>query len=441
MSSFKRFHTAASMWGRATLDSFLEYDTPKMVHINSWKAGATNRLIQLLIITYVVGYVIVWNHGYQDIEMVEGTATAKVKGISFTNITNAPDLAIPIEKTEPYNRVWDVSDYVIPPQQTDAFFIMSNMVITPDQTQTFCGDVPGKKSNCDSDVNCTEGSAGAGNGDFTGKCVVYDNRTNETTCEVYSWCPVEDDSLPRTNNPVIPEAEFFTVLIRNSIAFPRFNFNKRNILEERFNCRYDPVKDRFCPIFEIGTILNITGHSFSSVAQEGAIVIVDIQWNCNLDQSHDKCLPYYRFTRSDWDGKDSNGFNFRWSYYYKVDGKLYRTLTKAFGILFKIKISGQAGKFSVVPLMLNIGSGLALLSLATVMCDVVVLYVLKKRHLYKEVKYQNVASNEEECQEIEKIMFSNEKPRSTSSWTSPPLKIQKMSANHKGLESNDILLT
>ncbi|XP_033102381.1 P2X purinoceptor 4-like isoform X2 [Anneissia japonica] len=418
MSSIKGFHTAASIWARAKIDSFLEYDTPKMVHINSWKAGATNRLIQLGIITYVVGYVIVWNHGYQDIEMVEGTATAKVKGTSFTNITNAPDLAIPVEKTDPYNRVWDVSDYVIPPQQTDAFFIMSNMVITPDQTQNYCPELP-EIGKCKDDSECINKDR-IGHGEYTGRCVMYNIKTNETACEIFSWCPVENDTSPRTDNPVIPDAENFTVLIRNSIAFPRFNFKKRNILKDDFKCSYDPLKSRFCPIFRIGKILNITGHPYNTVAKGGAIIIVDIQWDCNLDEPEENCVPKYRFTRSDVDESGANGFNFRWSYYYKINGTLYRTLTKAYGILFKIKISGQAGKFSVVPLMLNIGSGLALLSLATVMCDVVVLYVLKKRHLYKEVKYQNVSHNEEECEEIE---------------------IQKMSANHKGLESNDILLT
>ena len=37
--------------------SFFEYDTPKVVHIKSIKVGLINRLIQLLILGYIVGYV------------------------------------------------------------------------------------------------------------------------------------------------------------------------------------------------------------------------------------------------------------------------------------------------------------------------------------------------------------------------------------------------
>ena len=40
-----------------------------------------------------------------------------------------------------------------------------------------------------------------------------------------------------------------------------------------------------------------------------------------------------------------------------------RTLFKAYGIRFIVEVRGEARKFHVLPLMLNIGSGLALLGL------------------------------------------------------------------------------
>lgn len=43
-----------------------------------------------------------------------------------------------------------------------------------------------------------------------------------------------------------------------------------------------------------------------------------------------------------------------------------RTLFKNFGIKFNVKVSGQAGKFNLVPLLINLGSGLALLGLVKV---------------------------------------------------------------------------
>ena len=35
-----------------------------------------------------------------------------------------------------YRRVWDVTDFVVPPIQNNAFFVMANMVITPNHNQT-----------------------------------------------------------------------------------------------------------------------------------------------------------------------------------------------------------------------------------------------------------------------------------------------------------------
>ena len=36
---------------------FFEYDTPKIVHIRSKKVGIINRLLQLIIIAYIIGSV------------------------------------------------------------------------------------------------------------------------------------------------------------------------------------------------------------------------------------------------------------------------------------------------------------------------------------------------------------------------------------------------
>ena len=52
---------------------------------------------------------IVWKKGYQEFDQVESVVTTKVKGVVYTNFTNH---SIP----DPANRLWDVPDYVIPPQ-------------------------------------------------------------------------------------------------------------------------------------------------------------------------------------------------------------------------------------------------------------------------------------------------------------------------------------
>ncbi|PIO41052.1 hypothetical protein AB205_0158850 [Aquarana catesbeiana] len=48
-------------------------------------------------------------------------------------------------------------------------------------------------------------------------------------------------------------------------------------------------------------------------------------------------------------------------YYRDVNETDYRTLIKAYGIRFDIMVNGKAGKFNIIPTIINIGSGLALM--------------------------------------------------------------------------------
>ena len=42
-----------------------------------------------------------------------------------------------------YDRVWDEADYVVPPAENGAFFVTTNVVITPNQTWGHCPEVSG----------------------------------------------------------------------------------------------------------------------------------------------------------------------------------------------------------------------------------------------------------------------------------------------------------
>lgn len=49
----------------------------------------------------------IYQKGYQETETVVSGVTTKVKGISMTNLSHIPAIG---------SRVWDVADYVMPPQ-------------------------------------------------------------------------------------------------------------------------------------------------------------------------------------------------------------------------------------------------------------------------------------------------------------------------------------
>ncbi|XP_048677742.1 P2X purinoceptor 4-like isoform X5 [Caretta caretta] len=355
-----------------------EYDTPRIVLIKSRKVGLVNRAVQLAILAYVIGWVFVWEKGYQETDSVVSSVTAKVKGITMTNTS---ELGL---------RVWDVADYVIPPQ------------------------LPDKTTVCNSSEDCSAGYIGThSNGVQTGKCRKYS--TSVKTCEIYAWCPVENDThLPKP--AFLKDAENFTILVKNNIWYPKFNFTRRNILPSISTtylktCIYHPKTDPFCPIFRVRQIVEAAGQNFQEMAVEGGVMGVQINWNCDLDKPAYYCVPKYTFRRLD--NKDANhrvspGYNFRFAKYYKdASGTDSRTLIKAYGIRFDIMVFGKvalcflnlmvfgkAGKFDIIPTMINIGSGLALFGVATVLCDIVVLYFMKKRYYYREKKYKYVEDYE-----------------------------------------------
>ncbi|XP_023601850.1 P2X purinoceptor 4 isoform X2 [Myotis lucifugus] len=353
----------------SVLGAFLfEYDTPRIVLIRSRKVGLMNRAVQLFILAYVIGWVFVWEKGYQEVDSVVSSVTTKAKGVA---VTNTSQLGF---------RIWDVADYVIPAQEESSLFIMTNIIVTMNQTQGFCPELPDKKSVCKSDSNCPAGSTDThSSGVATGRCVPYNGTLK--TCEVAAWCPVEDDSnVPKP--AFLKAAENFTLLVKNNIWYPKFNFTKRNILPNITttylkSCIYNAATDPFCPIFRLGKIVENAGHSFQDMAVEGGIMGIQIKWDCNLDRAASFCLPRYSFRRLDTRDLDHNvspGYNFRFAKYYNdLTGTEHRTLIKAYGIRFDIIVFGKA----------------------TVLCDVIVLYCMKKRYYYREKKYKYVEEYEQ----------------------------------------------
>jgi len=53
-------------------------------------------------------------------------------------------------------------------------------------------------------------------------------------------------------------------------------------------------------------------------------------------------------------------------------------------------------QFDIVPLLVNLGSGIALLGIATLITDLLVLYILPKHKYYQLVKYEEIKSEMDE---------------------------------------------
>ncbi|CAN0363470.1 unnamed protein product [Lampetra planeri] len=366
----------------ALVCSAFEYKTEKLMIARDRSVGVVYRLIQLVILAYIIGWVFVVKKGYQETDPdPETSVITKVKGVALTNSTEGPG-----------QRLWDTADYVIPPQGESRFFVITNLVSTPRQRQGLCAEnpnVPGAR--CQEDGDCPAGRTfNTGNGVCTGRCVP----TNGTArvCEVHAWCPVENSPTPR--EAVLREAENFTVFIKVSVNFTRFNVHRRNVLEEGDSsylksCEFHPERSPLCPVFRLGELAVRAGASFSDMATRGGVIAVHLAWDCDLDRDLSACAAQYRFSRLDSErSRVAAGHNFRFARYSWQDGAETRSLFKVYGVRFDVMVSGKAGKFSIVPTLLNLGAGLALLGAGSFLCDLFLLYASKESPQYRQRKFE-----------------------------------------------------
>ncbi|XP_031994813.1 P2X purinoceptor 5 isoform X3 [Hylobates moloch] len=376
--------------------SLFDYKTEKYVIAKNKKVGLLYRLLQASILLYLVVWVFLIKKGYQDVDTsLQSAVITKVKGVAFTNTS---DLG---------QRIWDVADYVIPAQGENVFFVVTNLIVTPNQRQDVCAENEGIPDGvCSKDSDCHPGEAvTAGNGVKTGRCLRRDNSARGT-CEIFAWCPLETSSRPE--EPFLKEAEDFTIFIKNHIRFPKFNFSKSNVIDVKDrsflkSCHFGP-KNHYCPIFRLGSVIRWAGSDFQDIALEGGVIGINIEWNCDLDKAASECHPHYSFSRLDnkLSKSVSSGYNFRFARYYRdAAGVEFRTLMKAYGIRFDVMVNGKAGKFSIIPTIINVGSGVALMGAGAFFCDLVLIYLIKKREFYRDKKYEEVRGLEDSAQEAE----------------------------------------
>ncbi|KAG2459407.1 P2RX1 protein, partial [Polypterus senegalus] len=92
---------------------FFEYETPRMALLKDRKIGVVCRLIQLGVLVYIIGWVFIYEKGYQSEDGIISSVSVKVKGVTSTN------------DSDHGFRVWDVADYVFPEQHAWLIIILS----------------------------------------------------------------------------------------------------------------------------------------------------------------------------------------------------------------------------------------------------------------------------------------------------------------------------
>ncbi|XP_070295658.1 P2X purinoceptor 1-like [Salvelinus sp. IW2-2015] len=342
-SKMKRFIT------NTLSDFFFEYETPRQVLVRSRRVGVVCRLIQLGVLAYIIGWVFIYEKGYQSSDTAVGSVLTKVKGVSYTNVNGE-------------ERIWDVADYVFPVQGDSSFVVMTNYIMTKGQKMEKCSEPPNSRSRCSSDAECEGRSERTGDGHMTGK--VFWSSCSHSRCNLVEG--IDNDYVR--------------------------------------NCLYDPKTSPLCPIFGLGDLVQLSGFNFSDIAKVGGAIGIIIDWTCNLDHAQSECKPIYSFhglygnpNETD-EARASLGYNFsHWVCKALYGGQAgERTPMKVFGIRFDIIVRSVARKFDIIPTLTAIGSGVGIFGVATVVCDLILLHLLPKREFYNNMKFKVTEKMEKE---------------------------------------------
>lgn len=256
---------------------WFHYETVRIVNIKSMKAGLIFRLVQILIIAYVIGYSIVWKKGYQATCEGAGDSVSKLKGVAYSNGTE-PWLG-PNATTSSFT-IYDTYDLVPAslPMEANAIFVTTNQWVTLGQTRSRC--VFYDPSNaCDESHPCRKlHMTNAGRQIGPDRCLTNTTDPKQpyptpkgSFCEIYGWCPTENE-LPRQMNTFrLRGVENFTVFTRIVMRYDAFDKVLDNTQEDELT----PGLNKW----SLGEMVQQAGFQWKDINATGAIIAMETTWS------------------------------------------------------------------------------------------------------------------------------------------------------------------
>lgn len=341
------------------------YSTPKTAVIKDPKAGVLYRLIAIGILLYVVLFQIIYKKGYADTEFETGLVATKIAGNSTVTAADGTQ------------QVFDAYDVVDPALDTGGFFV-STVVRKNNQTRSWVG-AP-EAGECTDNATCA--SAMCGEGDDRAPCAAFrPSWCNSGQCLYQSWTPPDDSKEYQWS---ASNLSGITIWFKGSIEFPNLAPDHVfSTIQSPEPVRYDPVNKVENPnLYSVQDLVDLSGYGdengTAGVMAHGAILKVVIVWDCDLNKAFDKsCQKTFSVERLD-NADIGDGFNLREISYWDADGDFNpdgREILKRYGVRVFLLSQGVASKFSLATLVINIGSGLALFAVATVITDLVLVHV------------------------------------------------------------------
>ncbi|CAD7926499.1 unnamed protein product [Amoebophrya sp. A25] len=337
-------------------DRTCAYKTLKIVRVRDRYLGILYWSIVVAVILYIVIVAVALDGKHQRQEPGLGSTIVKFQGKAF----NA--------KNEPF----DEADLRHPEVEPSGAFIMTRSVTIKGQAAGACVDYDKPCRNVTAaepkECNC-------------------DKASNHCKLPV-AWCPsigegnidtLKDDGATTIVNEMTKGMEAATLEFFAGISFPGMskNFFVAGQTEE------EPIGTHILQSISVGDLLTKAGvESYSEIMKTGAILSVAFYWNCDVESP--ACHADITVQRVD----KGAGYFQKKSHYYKKAGKGARDATYMNGIKILVESSGIGKKTTLVLLLVQLGSCLALLRVASMVADFLMLncYSDQKVKMYYKCK-------------------------------------------------------
>jgi len=334
------------LWG-LDLDELCAYKTMKAVRMRDTRLGLLYWSSVLVVLLYVILYALGVNkmHQYHDVGV--GAVITSLKGKAAFN-----------------GKAYDQADLAFHPADSHGTFLPTRILTARGQKVDQCIDYT-QPCNCKDGPDCAVGTGGH-------------------FCKRLAWCPSLGNGNAGTSPPPPSSTEVVTLQglgkieldIVSGISFPGIgsdffvagaskgssNAFKNETIESLLKRVQPPMK-------------------LEDVVSRGALIGVSFLWNCDVVED---CEPAVAVRRL-----DKIGFSEQRSQQYAgKDGTLLRSTIVAFGIRILVDSSGTGRRTSPTLLLMQLGSGLALLQLAAWFTDFAMLHLFSRvrRHRYVEFK-------------------------------------------------------
>jgi hypothetical protein len=344
-------------------DKIFKYKTFKMVKMLDVRLGILKYAIMVIIVLYITLFVLWYKKGYLDFELSEGQVEFIVQGKSSFLVDKKPVVVDSIDLTDPGI-------------EHGALFVVSREEMVR-QTRGLCGN---PVFPCDTNEDCPTDPPIA-----RGSCV-------EGFCEELGWCPPLDPA-DSDNTKILQyqSPQNLTIWIRGAISFPGLDPDATFTTMHAEYPIYrtdDPIKAN---AFYIWELLELAGVNPASVLEDGCFLSVLMNWDCYLDTKEGCYTPQMEVKRLD--VGSAAGFDiYDGDYIRSPNGdpsKESRIFSRRVGFRFLIAAKGTGYKVSLAAIILQFSSGIALLGVAGLVADFLMLVVLPERDHYRQYKEQN----------------------------------------------------